>query len=323
MPAMKPHWIILAMSLVLALCACQKPVEQSVDDLASADAAVRQKAVERLATDGEAVVAKLASGLSSDSADEIAATFEVLRRLGVKAQPQMVEKIGYIWRNKQIHDGFVDFFRSLGDDGYLALVTELLRVAELAGNEANADGSMVKLESFHHRFESVSLVLEGLTNSTDVGQIPTLLHNPYSKIRTRAAYLLCLKGYVPEDATDRVVYFTHLATTLDCATVPEPVEEAAQLAAENLKAYLAAEETYPAPSNARYRVLAAAGTDAVADYVYDQAVATDNEFMLFNLFDALKKMDNDAGRTRAKKLLNDSKRGRSIRSLDPNAAQGL
>jgi len=319
---MKLHCIAAMILIVLALAACEKPVDQAVGDLANPDAAVREKAVTRLAKDGDKVVAQLASALSSDNEAELVATFEVLRRLGEKAQIEMIDKIGYVWRNKTVHDGFVDYFRGLGDPGYQALVAELLRAAELAGAEATGQGSMVKLESYHHRFESVSLVLEGLSTKTEVGLMPGLLRNPYSKIRARAAYLLCVKGWVPTDPTDRIVYFTHLATTLQCATVPEPVEDAAQLAAENLPAFLKVEEQFPAPANVRYRVLAAAGTDDVARHLYNQAVSTDNEFLLLNLFDTLKKMNLPAATAAAKKLLADPRRGQSIRSLDPHAGEG-
>jgi hypothetical protein len=323
MRRMKRLTPLLVVLLVALIAACQPPIDQSVDDLKSNDPAQREKAVERLAEDGQSVVARLASQLSTDDPEELKATFEVLRRLGDKALPEMVKKIGYVWRGKEVLAGFVDFFSSQGDLGYQTLLDELLAAGDAAGAEATAKGSMVKLEGLYHHLESLSLVMEMLPTHREVGEIPKLLVNPYSRVRQRAAYLLCLKGWTPGKKVERVVFFTHLATTLECAAFPEPVNDAAQIAAEDLEYFLQTDKQYPAPGDSRYKVLAAAATDEVAEYVYKTASKTDNEFLLFNLFGVLKAMENEAGTKYAKKLLADSRQGKSLRSLDPSVGSGL
>ena len=124
---MKHLGLVLAIFLLLLAAACEKPLEQTVDDLKSADAQVRQKAVDRLSAEGEQLLPRLASSLSTNDAVERDALFAVLRRQGEKALPEMLDKIGYVFRDKETREGYTEFFRSLGDKGYQALLDELLK----------------------------------------------------------------------------------------------------------------------------------------------------------------------------------------------------
>ena len=323
MRAMRTLAIMMIIALACCLTACEKTPEQALDDLGADDAGVRARAIETLARDGKDFTAQLTSALSSNNPQELEATFEVLRRLGESAMPEMLAKIGYVWRSKDVLNGFREYFESLGDKGYEALLAEFQRLGEAVGNEATADGSMVKMEGLYHQFESVSLVAETMQSRKDVGNVPALLHNPYSRVRARAAYVLCLKGWYPKDKVDHVIFLSHLAATLECSQIPEPVDDAARLAAEDLALFLETDKKYPPPSNATYQILAAAGTEEVARHVYQEARKSKNEFLVFNLFGVLKKMNNEIGHQYARKLLADPKLGRSIRSIDPQAVEDL
>ncbi|NLH47699.1 MAG: hypothetical protein GX444_03740 [Myxococcales bacterium] len=313
--------ILLLLLSCWLLPACQKTNEQAANNLAGDDERARQEAIERLSKSGESISAQLASALSSDNKIEKQAIFEVMRRLGTKAMPEMLAKIGYVWRDKETLDGFVDYFRNQGDEGYKALLNDLSEAGRLAAGETDAKGSMAKLADYYHHFESVSLVLESLTNQLDVGQTPALLRHPYGKIRTRAAYLLCLKGWTPQDSTDRVIFYSSLAGTLPCGNVPEPLQDAARAAAADFPFFTQVERQYPATGDIRYKILAAAATDEIAKYIYAEARKTTNEFVLYNYYGALAKMDNETGRRYAAQLLKDPKTGKSIKALDPSAGK--
>lgn len=315
---MKHLALLLAIILSLLATACEKPLEQSIDDLKSADAQVRQKAIDRLSVEGEQLAPRLASSLSTNDDTERDALFTVLRRQGEKALPEMLDKIGYVFRDKKTREGYTEFFRSQGDKGYQALLDELMKTAELEAGEATGSGSMVKLAALHHRFESLSLILESLDNNLNVGRVPELLKHSHGPVRTRAAYLLCVKNWQPADGPDvAMIYYTHLVGALSCPNVSEPVQDAGRMAAANFKLFLETETKYPAGADARYQVLAAAGTDEVARYLYDQARGTPNEFLLYNYFLVLRKMQTDLSDKLSAKLLADPKLGKSLRALDP------
>ncbi|HPQ70825.1 MAG TPA: hypothetical protein PKW95_17000 [bacterium] len=315
---MKHLALIFAIILSLLVAACEKPLEQTVDDLKSADAQVRQKAIDRLSAEGEQLAPRLASSLSTNDDTERDALFSILRRQGEKALPEMLDKIGYVFRDKKTREGFTEYFRSQGDKGYQALLDELMKTAEQEAGEATGSGSMVKLAALHHRFESLSLILESLDNNVNVGRVPELLKHSHGPVRTRAAYLLCTKNWQPSGDPDvAMIYYTHLVGALACPNVSEPVQDAGRMAAANFKLFLETEAKYPAGADARYQVLAAAGTDEVARYLYDQARATPNEFLLYNYFLVLHNMQTDLAEKLSAKLLADPKLGKSLRALDP------
>lgn len=314
---MKYIGLLLAFLLLLAAAACEKPLDQVVGDLKSSDALVRQKAIERLGAEGDELLPQLTSSLSTNDDTERKALLAVIRRQGEKALPQMIDKISYAFRDKKTREGFTDYFRSLGDPGYQALMDELMKTAEAEAAEATGSGSMVKLAALHHRFEALSLILESLDNNLDVGRVPELLKHSYGQVRTRAAYLLCMKNWQPTGPEAALIYFTHLTVTLACPNVSEPVDDAARMAAANLTLFLETEKKYPAGADARYQVLAATGTDEVARYLYEKARATPNEFLLYNYYLVMCKMQTETGSKLARKLLADPKTGKSLRALDP------
>jgi hypothetical protein len=246
-----------------------------------------------------------------------------MRRLGNKALPTMLEKIGEVWKGREWRDGFVEYFRSLGDVGYNALLGQLVEAGALSDGDAAAIGSMGKIEQLYHRFESLSLVAEGLEGHLEVGKLPELLRHTDAKFRTRTAYLLCLKQWKPRQAEEAILFYSHLIATLPCAGVPEPVDEAARLAAADLPLFLKVDDQFPAAGSARWRVLAKTGSDAAAMYVYEQARQAENEFLLLTCFQALKEMRTETALNYAKRLLADPKAGKSIRALEPRAAEGL
>jgi hypothetical protein len=164
------------------------------------------------------------------------------------------------------------------------------------------------------------LVLEGLENLDDVGRAPELLRNADAKVRVRAAYLLCVKGWTPKDRLDAAIFYTHLMATLQCARVPEPAQDAARLAAADLADFLNLGEQYPAPGDVQLQVLVQAATDDAADYLCRQALEAKSEFQLTRCFRALKAMENDRAAACAKRLLADKNAGASIRAIDPAAA---
>ena len=321
----KPVYSLICLLLLAfaAMTACEKPPEQLLADLDSAEDEKRQEAIERLGREGGPLAARLASKLSTESEREREAIFAVMHRLAGAALEEMLAKIGYAFESKEMREGFVDYFRGLGDTGSQRLLAELMSTAELETKQLGPEGSVVQLSSLHHRFEAVSLILEGLTNNLEVGRVPELLRHPYGKVRTRAAYLLCLKQWQFKNPQDGIIYFNHLIATLECPYAPEPVEEAARLAAVDFPLFLETEEKFPSGGGARYQILAAAGTEQIAEYLYKQAVATPNEFLLYNYFLVLRKMESEAGGRYARRLLTQKRTRDSLLAVDPRANEGM
>jgi len=313
--------LLCAIVLLAAACvACQKPIEKSLDVLASDKDKDRQAAIVRLGKEGAPLLPKLAPMLNSDNLRERKAVYEIVRRLGKAAMPTMFEQIGAVWKDKDARDGFVEYFRSLGDDGYRTLLDELYNVGVEDGKTSTSGepGAMARSVELNGKFESTSFILENLTNRTEVGRLPELLRNPSAPVRVRIAYLLCLKGWKPVERLDAAIYYTHLIATLNCPQVPEPASEAGRLAAADLPFVLATLGQYPPGGDAFEKTLANAGSDSAARYAYDQAVKADNEFTLLNYYRILLSMDTQTAQGLAKKLLADPRAGGSIRALDPD-----
>ncbi len=318
------HVVRLALLLVLfGVFACGKKLEQSLAELKSPDAKLRQEAVERVAREGAPVVKKIVGLLNSQNADERQAAFAVMTRLGPAALPAMLEQVDLAFASREVLEGFSDYFRSLGDAGYQRLLTELLSAAEEEKKLVGSAGSMAHLASLHHHFESISLLLETLRNNVEVGHMPDLLKHPYAPVRVRAAYVLCVKGWRPSSPELSIIYYSHLAETLQCPNAPEPIEEAARLAAMNFPLFLETANRYPAGGATRDKILVAAGTEEIAHYLYDQARAATSEFVIANFFHLLSSMESEEGKRYARQLLHDPRLGPTIRAVDPDAAKGL
>jgi len=315
--------MLLLLSVVLLFAACSKKVEQSLAELKSTDAKVREAAIERLVRGGGRVAPKVAGALTAKNEAERKAAFAVMTRLGKAALLTMLDKIDLAFASREVREGFTDYFRSLGDAGYQHLLIELMGCAARETKLNESSGSMAELSKVHHHFESISLILETLNNNADVGRVPELLKHSYAPVRVRAAYLLCVKGWSPTSPELGVIYFSHLAETLECPNVPEPIEDAARLAASNFKLYLETANRYPAGGETREKILVSAGTEEVARYIFDQARRASSEFVIANLFGLLKKMESEEGRRYARELLRDPRLGPSIRAVDPEAAAGL
>jgi len=315
--------LLMLAAIALLFPACEKSLEQSMTDLQSDEAETRKAAIERLGEDGEPLAPQLTSALSTEDEQYRQTLFSVLIRLGEPAMAEMLDKIGYAFKDKKTREGFTDYFRSLGDKGYNALLEKLMSTADAEAAEHKPEGSIVKLGALHHRFEAISLVLESLDNNLDVGRVPELLKHPYGKVRTRAAYLLCIKNWQPSSPELAMIFYSHLASTLECPNVADPVDDAAQMAATDFKLFLETDKQYPPEGNARYRILAATGSDEVADYLYEQTRQSQNEFIQYNYFRVLAGMQTDKATALARKLLRDPKIGKSLRVLDPNIDDNL
>ncbi len=312
--------------LLAALCAaCAKPIEQSLPALGGADEKLRHAAIVRLGKDGAPLLPKIAPLLASENENERRAAFDIVRRLGKPAMPTMIEKIGGVWKTKDTQEGFVEYFRGLGDDGYNALLTTFWDTGEEEGKltAAGDPASAAKIDEIHPRLESVGFVIANLQNRTEVGRTAEMLRNPFVKARRWAAYVLCTKGWRPTDRTDAAIYYTHLMTAASCPKLPEPVDDAARLAAADLPFFLSIAQSYPAGEDALSSALAHTGTDTAAAYVYEQAVKAGDDFRVLRNFRILKEMETDAGRRLAKRLMADPKLGPAIRALDPDAPNGL
>ncbi len=314
----------LLLLLVLAVtAACAPKLDQAVADLKSADAATREAAVERLGREGAPVAAKIAPLLASPKAEERGAAFLVMKKLGQAVLSTMLAQVDLAFASRETREGFADYFRGLGDTGYQRLLADLMATAERETKLNGPGGSIADLAAAHHHFESLSLVLEALTNNVELGRVPELLKHAYAPVRVRAAYLLCVKGWQAPSPELGAIYLTHLAETLECGNVPQPVEEAARLAATNFREFIEATKRFPAGGRVRDDVLVAAGTAEVARFIAEQARAARSDFAVAHYFELLTRMESDEGRRYARELLRDPQTGPIIRAVDPNAGRDL
>jgi len=235
----------------------------------------------------------------------------------------MIDKVGLVFTDRETRESFTNYFRSLGDKGPAALLKNLMETAAKETQQMGAKGSPDELSKLHHQFESLSLILETLNNSLEVNGVPELLRHPYDQVRVRAAYLLCIKNWKPKDPAQAIIYFTHLSATLKCPNAADPLDEAARRAAENWRLYLETEANFPVDQETNYKIMAAAGTPEIANYIYKQAVGTANEFMLLTYFQTLKAMESDIGQRLARQLWQNPQKKASLLALDPNAGQGM
>jgi len=301
-----------------AIPAPEKALSEYLNDLAAADASLRRTAIDKLGREGGALVEKMTARLAAADQEERKAIFEVFDLLGGKALPAVIDGLAVVYQNREVIDGITTYFRKQGEAGYRALLESLEAFSALTGEEVETPGTLERLDEHYQYFDSVALIMARLTEYPMVGQVPALLTNSYQGIRTRAAFLLCLKGWRPDHPRDKVIFNTHLMTAPTCPSLPDPKEEAARLAAQDLAYFLEVEREFPAGGRARDEALAATGSDEVADYLYRQATETDSEFQLLSLYRKLQEMKTDRAAELAGRLRADPQRGLSLRSLDPD-----
>lgn len=297
--------------------AAAKQPADLLNDLSSSDQEVRQMAIDMLAGESDPPVDKMIARLAQAGVDERQAIFTIFNRLGAQILPAVVAGLAVVYENQEIIDGMTEYFQKQGEAGYRALLERLQGFSKLTGQEAETPGALEQLDAHYRYFDSLALIMARLPEFTMVGDLPDLLTNPYPGIRTRTAFLLCLKGWRPDHPRDKVIFYTHLLTAPTCPSLPDPAAEAARLAAQDLTSYLEVEKEFPAGGQARDTALAASGSDEVADYLYRQAREARSDFQLLSLYRKLKGMETDRGTELAAKLLADPRLGPALRSLDP------